>query len=75
MSKIINAASDRHRIQLETLAEILELDEVEYTDRGTGEDYILRRNGKQVTLEVRSNRDQGGFLYIPEANLDPVELK
>lgn len=73
-ARIINAVSERHRLQIEALASILELDEVEYEDRGNGENYLLRKNGKQVTLEVRGNRE-GGFLCIPEANLPKTHMR
>ena len=66
--RIINAATAKHEHQLRVLAEVLELDSIEYKDLDSfGENYILTRNNKSVTLQIRSNRDQGGFLVIPEA--------
>lgn len=65
-ARIIDAASDKHRAQLELLAEVLGLDSVRYEDLDGGENYHLTREGRTVTLHVRSTRDQGGFLHVTD---------
>lgn len=74
--EIINAASPRHREQMEKLAVFCGAHRVEYKDLGgDGEDYILTKmiEGKDTVLEIRArgNRMDGAFLCIP---LKPVRF-
>ncbi|MFA6436620.1 MAG: hypothetical protein WC242_00680 [Candidatus Paceibacterota bacterium] len=64
--EIINAASPSHGQQLTKLGEFLGLKSIAYKDLGNGEDYVFtRKDGQKITLRVRGNQDQGGFLVIP----------
>lgn len=74
MFRIIDAATEHHRRQMETLAEFLELDEVRYEDLGNGENYHLTKSGKTLTLHVRGNRFDGGFLSIPVEGMEPLVM-
>jgi hypothetical protein len=63
-TRIEDVTSEKHRAQMELLGDILGLDRVRYEDLHNGENYRLERNGRIVTLRVRGNRDQGGFLCV-----------
>ena len=73
--KITNPGSPRHATQMRALAEFLDLDEIVYTDHhDLGEDYTLvRKDGENLTLRVRGNRDQGAFLCV-ECGLEPIAM-
>jgi hypothetical protein len=62
--KIINPGSDKHREQLEMLAQFIGADEIEYKNLGNGEDYLVRKGGFTLTLSVRGNKFDGGFLCV-----------
>ncbi len=64
-AKVIGPGSDGHRQQLQALGDFLGLEEIRYVDQGHGEDYALvRRDSQTMTILVRGNRDQGGFLVV-----------
>jgi hypothetical protein len=63
--EIVNAAGRRHHRQMERLGEFLGLKSVAYLDLGHGENYVLtREDGQELTLRIRANHTQGGFLSI-----------
>jgi len=63
--EVINAANSRHGQKMKELGEFLGLKAIAYKDLGNGEDYILtREDGEELTLKIRANRDQGGFLAV-----------
>lgn len=71
MPVVKNAAVPKHQEQMQRLADFLEIDEIEYQDNPKGvlgEDYILKKDGKSVTLKIRATRDQGGFLSISDVS-------
>ncbi len=73
MVRVVNPGSYRHGQQLAFLGEFLGLAEIRYLDRGNGEDYTLvRPDGGKLTITVRGNRDQGGFLAVDGALDAPV---
>jgi len=71
--KIVGAASECHRKQMEHLGNFCQADVVKYEDRGQGETYLITR-GKD-TLEIRAcaSRFEGGFLAV-ECGLDPLKV-
>lgn len=70
--EVINAASARHAEQMRALGEFLGLAAVAYEDRGRGEDYTLvRKDGERLILNIRGNRDQGGFLSV-DCGMEPL---
>jgi hypothetical protein len=73
MSDVIGAKSDRHHQQMSVLADITGCD-VTYKDLGNGEDYVLWKDGRSVTLQIRGNRVDGGFMSI-EGKGSPEALK
>jgi len=63
--EVRNAGSLKHGQQMKQLGEFLGLKSITYEDLGNGEDYVLtREDGQELTLRVRGNQDQGGFLVI-----------
>lgn len=52
------------REPLEKLGEFIGVDSIEYEDLGIGENYILRKDGKVITLYVRGNKFDGGFMTV-----------
>jgi len=63
--EVRNASSSSHSQQMKQLGEFLGLKSITYEDLGNGENYVLtREDGQELTLRVRGNRDQGGFLVI-----------
>jgi len=67
---IINASSDNHRAQMQTLGDFIGADEIIYTDLGNGEDYRITKNGATLMLKVRGNNKDGGFLCV-DSEVDP----
>lgn len=55
---------------LKKLALFLGCDRIDYLDRGMGEDYVLYRKDRRVTLHVHGNRHDGGFLGMPDFHDD-----
>ncbi len=68
---IINPASPEHSAQMRALAEFAQCDSITYRDLGSGEDYVLTRGQEVLTLNVRGNKDQGGFLCVDSLRTDP----
>jgi len=64
MPIIENPGSPRHEEQLRTLAEFCALDRVAYKDLGNGEEYVLEKDGEQITLCVHGNKFDGGFMCV-----------
>lgn len=62
--EIHGVTTENPRKMLDTLAEFAELDAIEYRDLGNGEDYILRKGAKSITLKMRGGMYQGGFMTI-----------
>ncbi len=69
MAQIRNVGSPKHEEQLRRLAEFLDLDAIEYTDRPDqkGEDYKLTKGNRSFVIHVRGTKDQGGFLAVEKA--------
>ena len=65
-ARIINAACQKHREQMQRLAEFAGLDEIRYVDHGNKEDYFLVKGDKKLTLTVAGNQYDGGFLCVSE---------
>ena len=63
-ARIVNAASEEHRAQMERVANFCGAEEVAYKDLGNGEDYTLTRGDKVLVLQVRGNRVDGAFMCI-----------
>lgn len=64
MANIVNVASENHAQQMKRIAEFMEADSITYKDLGNGKDYILIKGGKSLTLSVRGNKFDGGFLCV-----------
>lgn len=62
--EIINAASEKHRAQMERLAAFCRVDTVEYKDLGNGEVYTLKRGSETLILSALGNKVDGGFLCV-----------
>lgn len=62
--KAVNAASERHEAQMLDLAEFCGLDEIRYVDRGNKEEYVLVKDGKELTFFACGNKPDGGFLSV-----------
>lgn len=71
---IINAASDRHRQQMQAMLDFFVVDSIEYIDLGNGEDYIFTKGDKKLRVKARGNRDQGGFLCV-DCGLKPLRME
>lgn len=66
--KVTNAANDRHARQMRRLGEFLGLEEIRYKDHGNQEEYFVTKDGKTMSFICAGNRDQGGFLCVPDAD-------
>lgn len=67
---ITNAASEKHRQQMQELGQFMGAEEVIYNDQGNGEEYELLKNGARLILKIRGNSKDGGFLAV-ETKGDP----
>lgn len=63
MPKIIGAASEAHRMQMQRLVDFAEAESVEYVDETNGERYILFKKGVYLTLKMGC-QDRAGFLVV-----------
>ena len=71
--KIINAASPRHRQQMEHLALFLNLTSIECIDRGHKEELILTRADGQTLRLHAASMDKGGFFAVDVPGMKPLE--
>ena len=67
MPNIIGAATEKHRQQMERLADALGLLVIEYKDHGNKEEYVLTsRKMETVSIMACGNGQDGGFLVVRE---------
>jgi hypothetical protein len=60
--KLVN----RRRAMLKKLGEFIGADIIEYEDVGNGEIYKVTKGGKVLSINVCSNRVDGGYLLLGE---------
>lgn len=67
MPSIVGAASEKHKQQMEKLADALGLLVVEYKDHGNKEEYLLTgRKMETISIMACGNGTDGGFLVVRE---------